>query len=176
MERPNRVRTLPELVNSRRSTRSFTGERVSDEAIAQILDIAAQAPSSWGGHPVEFIVVRDRATLRELARCKAMGAGPLAHGDAAIVPIVDTRNLELWVEDAAVASTYLLLAAEHMGVGACWIHMKDRRGHTRMADDDIRALLGVPAYYGILNVVSLGIRKDPPEGHHVDATVHCERY
>lgn len=176
MERPDRVRTLPELVNSHRSTRSFTGERVSGEAIARILDIATQAPSSWGGHPVEFIVVRDRATLRELARCKAMGAGPLAHGDAAIVPIVDTRNLELWVEDAAVASTYVLLAAEHMGVGACWIHMKDRRGHTRMADEDIRALLGVPDYYGILNVVSLGVRKDPPDIRHVAPVVHHTRY
>ena len=169
-------KSLPELVDSRRSTRRFTGEHVSDEAITQILDIAAQAPSSWGGHPVEFVVVRDRATLRELARCKAMGAGPLASGDAAIVPIVDTRNLELWVEDAAVASTYLLLAAEHVGVGACWIHMKDRRGHTRMADDDIRVLLGVPDYYGILNVVSLGVRRDPPEERHVVPIVHVGRY
>ena len=169
-------KTLSELVDSRRSTRRFTGEHVSDEAIARILDIAAQAPSSWGGHPVEYIVVRDRATLRELARCKAMGAGPLAHGDAAIVPIVDTRSLELWVEDAAVASTYLLLAAEYVGVGACWIHMRGRRGHTRMADDDIRALLGVPGHYGILNVVSLGVRKDPPEGRHVDPVVHVGHF
>lgn len=169
-------KTLPELVDGRRSTRRFTGGHVSDEAIAQILNIAAQAPSSWGGHPVEFVVVRDRATLRGLARCKAMGAGPLAHGDVAIVPIVDTRNLELWVEDAAVASTYLLLAAEHAGVGACWIHMRGRHGHTRMADDDIKALLGIPKYYGILNVVSLGMRKDPPELRHVEPIVHHERY
>ena len=168
--------SLPELVDRRRSTRRFTGEHVSDEEIERILDIAAQAPSSWGGHPVEYIVVRDQPTLRELARCKAMGAGPLAHGDAAIVPIVDTRNLELWVEDAAVASTYVLLAAEHVGVGACWIHMKDRRGHTRMADDDIRALLGVPDHYGILNVMSLGVRKDPPDVQHVAPVVHVGRY
>ena len=170
------TKTLPELVRSRRSTRRFTGAHVGESALREILDIAAQAPSSWGGHPVEYIVVRDRATLRELARCKAMGAGPLAHGDVAIVPIVDTRNLELWVEDAAVASTYLLLAAEHVGVGACWIHMRGRRGHTRMADDDIRALLGVPGHYGILNVVSLGVRKDPPEQRHVRPVVHQGGY
>lgn len=96
--------------------------------------------------------------------------------NASIVPIVDTRRLELWVEDAAVASTYLLLAAEHVGVGACWIHMRGRRGHTRMADDDIRALLGVPSHYCILNVVSLGVRKDPPEERHVAPIVHAEQY
>ena len=170
------AKTLPELVLSRRSTRRFTGERVSDEALGEILDIAAQAPSSWGGHPVEFVVVRDRATLRELARCKAMGAGPLASGDVAIVPIVDTRGLELWAEDAAVASTYVLLAAEHAGVGACWIHLRGRRGHTRMADDDVRACLGIPDHYGVLNVVSLGMRKEPPEERHVSPRVHFGMY
>jgi nitroreductase len=169
-------KTLPELVCSRRSCRSFSGGHVSDSEVAEILDIAAQAPSSWGGHPVEFVVVRDKVTLRELARCKAMGAGPLAHGDLAIVPIVDTRNLELWAEDAAVASTYLLLAAEHVGVGACWIHMRGRKGHTGMADEDIRRLLGIPEYYGILNVVSLGVPKRVREVRHVAAAVHLERF
>ena len=170
------MKSLPELVDLRRSTRRFTGQHVSDEAIKAILGIAAQAPSSWGGHPVEYIVVRDCATLQQLARCKAMGAGPLSHGDAAIVPIIDTRNLELWIEDASVASAYILLAAEHVGVGACWIHMRGRRGHTGMANQDIRALLGIPDHYEILNVVSLGVRMDPPERCHVEPKVHVGRY
>ena len=170
------ARTLPELADWRRSTRRFTGEHVDDEAVREILEIAAQAPSSWGGHPVEFIVVRDRGRLRELARCKAMGAGPLASSDVAIVPIVDARGLELWAADAAVVSTYLLLAAEHAGVGACWIHMQGRRGHTGMADDDIRALLGIPDHYEILNVVSLGMRSEPPVRRHVSPKVHTEVY
>lgn len=164
------------IVKSRRSTRQFSDEPVSDETIQKILDLAAYAPSSWGGHPVEYIVVRDKNVMAELARCKAMGAGPLAYGEAAIVPIVDKRKLELWVEDAAVASTYILLAAEYYGVGACWIHMKDRRGHTNMAEDDIRALLGIPEYYGILNAVSIGMKKKPSEERVIEAKVHYEKY
>lgn len=167
---------LTSIVKTRRSTREFSGERIPDETIRNIVDIAAYAPSSWGKHPVEFIVIRNRDTLRELARCKRMGAGPLAYGDAAIVPIIDRRNLELWVEDAAVASTYLLLAAEYYGVGACWIHMKDRRGHTGMAEDDIRALLGVPEHYGILNAVSLGIKKRASRANELEPQIHFERY
>ena len=98
-----------DIVKNRRSIRSFSGEHIPDETINQILELAAYAPSSWGGHPVEFIVIRDRHIMSELARCKAMGAGPLAYGDAAIVPIIDKRNLELWVEDATVASTIFFL-------------------------------------------------------------------
>lgn len=167
---------LLKLAKERRSTRQFSDEPVSDETIQKILDIAAYAPSSWGRHPVEFIVIRDRKTMMELARCKAMGAGPLAFGAAAIVPVIDKRELELWVEDAAVASTYILLAAEYYGVGACWIHMKDRRGHTNMAEDDIRALLGIPEYYGILNAVSLGMKKKPSEERGLQPKVHHEKY
>ena len=167
---------LLKLVKERRSTRQFSEENISDETIQKILDVAAYAPSSWGKHPVEFIVIRDRKTMAELARCKAMGAGPLAFGDAAIVPIIDKRDLELWVEDAAVASTYILLAAEYYGVGACWIHMKDRRGHTNMAEDDIRALLGIPEHYGILNAVSLGMKKKPSEENDLQPKVHHEKY
>ena len=167
---------LSKIVKTRRSTRQFSNEPLSDEIIQEILDIAAQAPSSWGGHPMEYIVVRDKKTMAALARCKAMGAGPLAYGEAAIVPIIDKRELELWVEDAAVASTYILLAAEYYGVGACWIHMKDRRGHTRMAEDDIRALLGIPEHYGILNAVSLGMKRQPSEERTFQPKVHFERY
>ncbi len=167
---------FPEIVKNRRSIRSFSGEHIPDETIKDILSLAAYAPSSWGGHPVEFIVIKDKETMSELARCKQMGAGPLAYGDAAIVPIVDKRKLELWVEDAAVASTYILLAAEYYGVAACWIHMKDRRGHTNMAEDDIRALLDIPDYYGILNAVSLGMTKKPNEPREIMAKIHYESF
>ncbi len=167
---------FPELVKNRRSIRKFSGERIPDEVIAKILEAAAYAPSSWGGHPVEFVVIRDKKIMAELARCKAMGAGPLAHGDAAIVPVIDRRGLELWVEDAAVASAFILLAAEYYGAGACWIHMKDRRGHTGTAEEDIRALLGIPDYYGILNAVSLGAKARPEPPRRLSPRVHYERY
>lgn len=167
---------LPELVKNRRSIRRFSGEHIPDGTIEKILEVAAYAPSSWGGHPVEFIVVRDKKIMSELARCKAMGAGPLAYGDAAIVPIIDRRSLELWAEDAAVASAYILLAAEYYGVGACWIHMKDRRGHTGTAEDDIRTLLGIPEYYGILNAVSLGVKAQPLPPRQLRPKIHFERY
>lgn len=125
---------------------------------------------------MEFIVIRDKKTMSELALCKAMGTGPLAHGDAAIVPIIDRQTLEQWVEDAAAASARLLLAAEYYGAGACWIHMKDRQGHTNMAEDDINALLGIPEYYGILNAVSPGIKAQLAPPRQLTPKIHFERY
>ncbi len=54
--------------------------------------------------------------------------------------------------------------------------MKDRKGHTGMAEEDIRTLLGIPDYYGILNVVSLGVKAEASKKESVQAKVHQERY
>ena len=147
---------LLELAKKRRSCRKYTGEKVSEEIVNEILKIALLAPSSWGQHPIEFVVLRDRKTIEAVSRCKRMGAGPLPTADVAIVVMANTSNCELWIEDAAVASTYILLAAEQFGIGACWVHMRNRAGQRTTADEEIRKILGVPNNYSVLNVVALG--------------------
>ena len=147
---------LFELSRRRRSCRRYTREKISDEIVDEILKVALLAPSSWGGHPIEFVVVRNKDVIKKIARCKRMGAGPLTQADVAIVVMANTSNLELWIEDAAVASTYILLAAEQYDVGACWIHMRNRQGQRKSADEEIRQILGVPDRFSVLNVVALG--------------------
>ena len=171
---------LFELARQRRSVRRYTGEKVSDDVVREILKIALLAPSSWGRHPVEFVVLRDRATIEAVARCKRMGAGPLPTADVGIGVLADTADCELWIEDAAVASTYILLAAEQFGVGACWIHMRNRQGQRKSADEEIRQILGVPDKFSVLNVVALGQKgekKSPrTEKDLVWQNVHYEKY
>ena len=161
------------LAAKRRSIRRYTGEKVSDEIVDEILKIALLAPSSWGRHPVEFVVVRDKEMIKKIARCKRMGAGPLPTADVAIVVMVDKSNCELWIEDAAVASTYILLAAEQFGIGACWIHIRDRAGQRTTADEEIRQLLNVPEKYSVLNVVALG-QKNEKKSPRTEKDIHWE--
>lgn len=171
---------LLEIALNRRSCRRYTGEKVSDEVIKEILKIALLAPSSWGQHPIEFVVVRDKKMIEAIARCKKMGAGPLPNADVAIIVMADTSNCELWIEDAAVASTYILLAAEQFGIGACWIHMRNRAGQKTTADKEIRQLLGVSDKYSVLNVVALGQKGEKKSPRNEDnifwKNVHYEKF
>ena len=164
---------LFKLAARRRSIRRYTGEKVSDEIVDEILKVALLAPSSWGRHPVEFVVVRDKEMIKKIARCKRMGAGPLPTADVAIVVMVDKSDCELWIEDAAVASTYILLAAEQFGIGACWIHMRNRAGQRTTADEEIRQLLNVPEKYSVLNVVALG-QKNEKKSPRTEDDVHWQ--
>ncbi|WP_314724559.1 nitroreductase family protein [Enterocloster bolteae] len=147
---------LYELARKRRSIRKFTGEKVDGHIVDEILKTALTAPSSWGRHPVEFVVVRNKEMIQKIAACKAMGAGPLPYADVAVIVMADTSDCELWIEDSAVASAYILLAAEQYDIGACWIHIRGRAGKLSTADEEIRMLLGIPDRYSVLNAVALG--------------------
>ena len=148
--------SLRELALRRRSVRRYTGKPIPKETLNAVLETALLAPTSWGRKVVEFVVVEERNTLAALARCKSIGAPSVAAATAAVVVIVDTEHAELWIEDGSVAATYLLLAAEEQGLGACWNHIRNRAGQQGTAEEEIRELLGIPARYAVLCVVSLG--------------------
>lgn len=155
---------LFELAAARRSVRSYTDERIPDGVIREIMKVALTAPSSFGHRPVEFIVVRAPRAIEELAACKSLGGRQIIGADAVIVVMVKLERGEFWIEDGAVASAYILLAAEQYGIGACWVHIRNRTGKRLSSDEEIRALLGVPEGYAVLNLVALGGKGEQKQG------------
>ncbi len=129
------------------------------------MKVAMTAPSSFGHRPVEFIVVRDGETIRNLASCKSLGGSQIIGADAVIVVMVNLERGEFWIEDGAVASGYILLVAEQYGIGACWVHIRNRKGKKKSSDEEIRELLGVPEGYAVLNLVALGGKGEQKQGY-----------
>lgn len=160
---PSKIGGLPpqgdfsmlELVKKRRSIRRYSQEPIDRATLDAILKIALFAPASHGTKVVEFVVVENKETLDALARCKRIGAPSVRAAAAAVVVIVDRRG-ELWIEDASVASAYLLLAAEAYGIGACWNHIRGRQGEHASSEEEIRNLLGIPDRYAVLSIVAMG--------------------
>lgn len=161
---------------TRRSIKKFNGEHIPDETLNKILSLSAVFVPSWGKDIVEFVVIRNKNVMAELAKCKAMAADPLAYGDAVIVPVINKRGLGLLEKDIAVVSTYIFHAAEHYGVTPYWIYLKSRQEHTKIAVDDIKELLGIPDYYGILNVVSLGMTDKASREQNLQIVIHHGKF
>lgn len=129
---------LFELAVRRRSVRRYTRERLDEAVLDEIMRVALTAPASFGHQPVEFVVVRDKQTIRELAACKSLGGSQIIGADAVIVVMVKLDRGEFWIEDGAIASSYILLAAEQYNVGACWVHIRNRTGRRKSSDEEIR--------------------------------------
>ncbi len=156
---------LFELAARRRSIRKYTKEPIRDEILTEIMKVALAAPCSFGHRPVEFVVVRDKQAIRELAACKRLGGSQIIGADAVIVTMVKLDRGEFWIEDGAIASAYILLAAEQYDVGACWVHIRNRAGQQASSDEEIRGLLGVPEGYAMLNLIALGSKGEDKKGY-----------
>ena len=94
--------------------------------------------------------------------------------------MVNLDRGEFWIEDGAVASAYILLAAEQYDVGACWVHIRNRMGKTKTSDEEIRALLNIPDKYAVLNLISLGGKGEEKPAYTQEdlelTKVHQERF
>ena len=143
-----------ELVKVRRSMRKFTDEKITAEEQRQLMRAALMSPSSKGLHSYEFMVVEDSQAIALLSKAKVMGGEFLAAAPMAIVVMADPAVSDTWIEDASVAATHLLLQAEDMGLGACWIQIRGRADAEGVdAEDNVRRILGIAEGKRVLCIV-----------------------
>lgn len=171
---------LFDLAAARRSVRRYSGETVDQDVLHEIMKVALTAPCSFGHRPVEFIVVQNQECIQALAACKSLGGTQILGAGAVIVVMVKLDRGEFWIEDGAIASSYILLAAEQYGLGACWVHIRNRTGKKKTSDEEVRELLGVPDGYAVLNLVALGGKGEYKRGYtesDFDVNkIHYEKY
>ena len=95
--------------------------------------------------------------LHALSLCKAQGADFLAEAPFAIVVLADPSQSDVWIEDASVAATHILLQAEDLGLGACWIQIRNRyTTDERNAESVVCSLLNIPEERGVVCIVAVG--------------------
>jgi nitroreductase len=138
-----------EAIASRRNVRAFDDRPIPAADLDRILEAGRRSPSSQNWQPWDFIVVTDRARLRELAGVWR-GAGHVAGSAATIVVIGPAADNEFGRAqfDLGQATMSMLLAAADLGIGSC---------HAGIADLDLaRDLLGFPADRDWAFLISLG--------------------
>ena len=149
------------VLQARHSVRSFTDAPVDRELIDEMIDEAALAPSSRNSKSSGFIIVEDKSTLEAISTMRDHGSSLVKGAAAAIVVVGDTEKTDLWLDNAAISATYLLLSAADKGLGACWVHVNGRpRVKTDpskgTAEDFLRELLGIKDNMKPLCVIALG--------------------
>lgn len=146
-----------DLIKQRRSIRTFTPEPITPEEEHQLLRAALMAPSSKGKHSYYFKVVRNREQLLALSQCRDAGTQLLAEAPMAIVVMADPAITDIWVEDCASATSYILLQAEDMGLGGCWVQVRSRgKEDGTPAQDTVKHVLSIPDEYQVLSMVAIG--------------------
>lgn len=151
------MESLHELLIRRHSIRRYKAEAVDPEDVKTIIEAALLAPSSKSVRPWEFVVVEDRGDLEKLAGCKAAGGRPVANCALAVVVCADAERSDMYIEDMSIAAAYMQLQATALGLGACWIQVRNRfAADGDDAQEIVRETLGIPANFVVECIVTVG--------------------
>ena len=154
------------LIQKRRSIRKYQKKSVESDKIHTLVEAALRSPSSMGYNPWEFVVVDDADLLDKLSRAQPQGSAFIKNAPLGIVVCADPERSSVWVEDASIACTYIQLAAESLGLGSCWIQIRERmHDQTKTAEAYISEILRIPKIMKVEAMIAVGYPDEKKEPH-----------
>jgi nitroreductase len=155
-----------DLLLKRRSIRNFTSQKIELEKIELLIQAALLSPSAKNLLSSEFIIVEDKEMLIKLSGAKPSGGVFLNEAVLAIVIVGNTAKTDAWIEDASIAATNIQMEAESLGLGSCWVHIRNRNfSEYRTSNEYIKELLEIPDNFDVEAVIALGYKVKPSENH-----------
>lgn len=152
---------LHNLLINRRSIRRYTEQPIPADDVKLILEAGLMAPTSKNARAWQFVAVEDKEMLERLSQCKPAGAMPIAKATLAIVVAVDASVSEAWIEDGSIAASYMQLQAADLGLGSCWIEVRDRyMADGTPSNEYVQDLLGIPEQISVLCVITFGYKNE----------------
>ncbi len=121
-----------QVVQARRSVRSFQKAPVEEEKLQYVLECARLAPSWRNGQCWRFIVVRDPEMRKRIATTSPLNTW-LKTAPVILVACADPRDsgrrrgIDYLAVDVGIAFEHLMLAAADVGLGTCWLGAFDEK-------------------------------------------------
>ncbi len=168
---------IMETIMHRRAIRRFDTRQIEEEALQEILQAGMYAPSAGGRQGVIFAVCQDKEVNERLGRIKRASSNPHmatatsyvskeqpsiaddpniknAFYDApTVITMFAPKNFLFSAEDCAVAAENMMLAADSLGVGSCylgqgWLAFNDSYGQEILQKWNIRT-----DYYAVMQLL-----------------------
>jgi nitroreductase len=166
-----------ELMRKRRSIRKFKKERMAQTTIDDLKEAVLRSPSSRGNRPWQFFFLQDAELITSLSRCKESGSAFLKGAPLAVVVCGDETVSDVWIEDCSIAAIVLHLAAESLGLGSCWIQIRNRKYNAESTSEDyVRNVLGIAPPIRVLAIIAIGLPDEVKAGHLYESLDHGKIY
>ena len=146
-----------DLLRTRRSIRRYKDKEIEPEIIKLLKEAALRAPSSRDIKPWRFVFVTDKVKLEELSRAKEHGSSFLSGARLGVVVCAKEDESDVWIEDCSIASIILQLAGIGLGLGSCWIQIRNRMYIDGQSSEEyIRRVLNLSRSTRVESIVSFG--------------------
>ncbi|MBN1521719.1 MAG: nitroreductase family protein [Candidatus Aureabacteria bacterium] len=163
-----------ELIDKRKSTRSFTEKQIQEEDIIKCVEAARLAPSACNSQPWKFVIVRDREKKEMVAGAAlsglftdAAGMNRLLREAGVIVALVNekmkisaragavVKGTDYSLLDIGIAGEHFILQAAELGIGTCWVGWFNEK--------KVKQVLKVPKNLRIPCLIAMGYPKRDDE-------------
>ena len=150
-------------IKNRRSIRAYSDAPVSREQLLTVLEAGRLAPSWKNRQCWRYLVVSDPAIKKQLGEAVRMNPDPTSYEKAPYVLVLcadpggsgNRDGKPYFMTDAAISLEHVILAAESLGLGTCWVGA--------FSEDPIKELLGIPADMKIVALTPLGVPAQAPD-------------
>lgn len=158
-----------DILRNRRSIRKYLPQLVEPEKMKLIEEALLRSPSSKNINPWEFVFVDDANLIHQIELLKPHGTSPLKTAPLAVIVLGDETKNDVWIEDCSIASILLQLTAQSIGLGSCWVQVRERmKDETTDSETYLQQLLSIPANYRVLSVVTIGYPDQTRDGKAYD--------
>ena len=154
-----------ELLRARRSIRKYQRKSIDWDKIEILKEALLRSPSSRNINPWEFIFVDERQLLVKLSEAKEYGSEFLKDAALGIIICANETKSDVWIEDCSIAAILVQLAAQSLGLGSCWVQIRNRHNISGItAEQYIQQLMGIPENIRVECIVALGYPAEKKRG------------
>lgn len=161
--------SVKETIQQRRSVRRYLDKSVEREKILICLEAARLAPSADNVQPWRFVVIDDPELKEKFSKkvfsgiygiSKFATKAPVLILILARLDIIANRigkqiqGVNFYLIDIGIAGEHIVLQAEELGLGTCWIGWFNSR--------NARKILRIPRKYKIVSLLSMGYYERKP--------------
>lgn len=116
-----------ENMRLRRSIKKYKSDMVPDEIIDLIVKAGTYAPSGMNKQSAIIIEVTNKEVRDKLSKLNASVMGmkdnfdPF-YGAPVVLVVLADKNIPTYIYDGSLVMENMMLAANSLGIGSCWIH------------------------------------------------------
>jgi nitroreductase len=164
------------ILYTRRSIRKWTSQPINDDTLCVLAEAARWAPSGCNRQPIELVAIRNCDTIKKIAIAKRQ---PFVTNAPCVLAIFVTMNSYGGSEeyfaglDSGAATQNILIAAEQLGLGACWVNMSPKESGFA----DMHKLLIIPEPCRITTLIAIGYPAEHPQPPgRKNMVIHYEKF
>lgn len=150
-------------VNTRRSIRKYKDKKIPVQVIKKLITAARNAPTSFNDQPCVFITVTNQETKDAIASVKSQRSQFLKTAPLLIACCYDETKSKATshnLENAAAAAENILITANALGLGACYVGGFDP--NYPEIENTINKALKLPGHVKIVCLISVGYPDETP--------------